>query len=57
MNLLPFPDKIKISLDGFKCAGAVQYSIDGGNYSGYICADNWGKTYLEAHWICTKNVL
>ncbi|TNM86312.1 hypothetical protein fugu_006542 [Takifugu bimaculatus] len=34
-------NNIKIRLDGFKCAGAVQYSTDGENYSGYICADNW----------------
>lgn len=41
-------DKIKISLDESKCAGAVRYSTDGENYSGYICADNWGKTYGSA---------
>ncbi|KAI3357098.1 hypothetical protein L3Q82_015566 [Scortum barcoo] len=33
---------IKISLDGFKCAGAVQYTMNG-QHSGYICANNWGK--------------
>lgn len=36
-------DNIKMSLDGFRCAGAVQYSTDGEKPSGYICADNWGK--------------
>lgn len=39
-------DKIKISLDGFKCAGAVKYSTDGGQTdSGYFCGDTgWGKS-------------
>ncbi|XP_031732388.1 scavenger receptor cysteine-rich type 1 protein M160 [Anarrhichthys ocellatus] len=37
--------KISISLDGFRCAGAVQYSKDGGDtYSGYFCDTNWDKT-------------
>ncbi|XP_056897293.1 scavenger receptor cysteine-rich type 1 protein M160 [Takifugu flavidus] len=43
-------NNIKIRLDGFKCAGAVQYSTDGENYSGYICADNWGDD--EANMLC-----
>ncbi|KAM8862387.1 scavenger receptor cysteine-rich type 1 protein M130 [Spinachia spinachia] len=42
---------ISIRLDGFECAGAVQYSVDGGvNYSGYICADGWAKE--EADVLC-----
>ncbi|KAL6120115.1 uncharacterized protein ACO6RY_04539 [Pungitius sinensis] len=40
--------KIEIGLEGFQCAGAVQYSVDGGNkYSGYICADGWKKEYAD----------
>lgn len=31
-------------LQGFDCAGAVQFSTDGETYSGYVCADTWGKT-------------
>ncbi|XP_054465198.1 scavenger receptor cysteine-rich type 1 protein M130 isoform X1 [Anoplopoma fimbria] len=42
---------IKIALDGFKCAGAVKYSTDGGvTYPGYFCDDNWGK--MEADLLC-----
>lgn len=42
---LLFPlDEIKISLDGFKCAGAVRYSTNGETHSGYFCADNLGKS-------------
>ncbi|XP_076597662.1 scavenger receptor cysteine-rich type 1 protein M160 [Chaetodon auriga] len=43
--------EIKISLDGFRCAGAVQYS-DGQSNSGYFCDDNWGQT--EANFLCGK---
>ncbi|XP_035863944.1 scavenger receptor cysteine-rich type 1 protein M160-like [Sander lucioperca] len=48
-------NKIKISLDGFKCAGAVKYSTDGGQTdSGYFCGDTgWGKK--EADFLC-KNL-
>ncbi|XP_078110438.1 scavenger receptor cysteine-rich type 1 protein M160 isoform X2 [Sander vitreus] len=48
-------NKIKISLDGFKCAGAVKYSTDGGQTdSGYICGDKgWGPE--EANLLC-KNL-
>nr|XP_040050187.1 scavenger receptor cysteine-rich type 1 protein M130 isoform X2 [Gasterosteus aculeatus aculeatus] len=36
--------EIELSLDGFECAGDVQYSVNGGKtYSGYICADGWEK--------------
>ncbi|XP_034393319.1 scavenger receptor cysteine-rich type 1 protein M130 [Cyclopterus lumpus] len=46
--------KIAIRLDGFTCAGAVQYSVDGGETNlGYLCADNWGKD--EADLLC-KNL-
>ncbi|KAK9515764.1 hypothetical protein VZT92_026382 [Zoarces viviparus] len=35
---------INITLDGFRCAGAVQYSTDGGDkYSGYFCDADWDK--------------
>ncbi|KAM9350289.1 scavenger receptor cysteine-rich type 1 protein M130 [Symphorus nematophorus] len=43
-----FPDKIKFLLDGDKCAGAVQYSING--QKGYFCADKWEKK--EADFVC-----
>uniref|UniRef100_A0A3Q1HC17 SRCR domain-containing protein n=1 Tax=Anabas testudineus TaxID=64144 RepID=A0A3Q1HC17_ANATE len=43
-------DRIKMSLDGFQCAGAVQFSTDGGTRLGYLCADNWGKK--EADRLC-----
>ncbi|XP_056279477.1 scavenger receptor cysteine-rich type 1 protein M130 [Pseudoliparis swirei] len=43
--------EIHISVDGFRCAGAVRYSTDGGaTYSGYLCADNWGE--VEADLLC-----
>lgn len=40
-------DKVEISLDGFKCEGLVQYSINDGDRSGYFCAENFGK--IQAH--------
>ncbi|XP_041802231.1 antigen WC1.1 [Chelmon rostratus] len=43
-------NEIKISLDGFRCAGAVQYSIVGQNHSGYFCDNNWGQ--MEADFLC-----
>ncbi|XP_068588843.1 scavenger receptor cysteine-rich type 1 protein M160 [Cebidichthys violaceus] len=44
-------DKININLDGFRCAGAVQYSTNGGEtYSGYFCDTNWGTN--EADLLC-----
>ncbi|TDH11092.1 hypothetical protein EPR50_G00080460 [Perca flavescens] len=48
-------NNIKISLDGFECAGAVKYSTDGGlTDSGYFCGDTgWGKK--EANLLC-KNL-
>lgn len=42
MDCVPLDD-VKISLDGFRCEGLVQYSINGGNRSGYFCAENFGK--------------
>ncbi|XP_044208356.1 scavenger receptor cysteine-rich type 1 protein M160 isoform X2 [Thunnus albacares] len=45
-------NKIKIDLDGFKCAGAVRYSTDGKTPSGYFCNDNWGEK--EANHLCEK---
>ncbi|XP_068454182.1 scavenger receptor cysteine-rich type 1 protein M160 [Clinocottus analis] len=40
--------QIDISTDGFTCAGAVQYSINGGKtYLGYFCADNWGTDEFD----------
>ncbi|XP_042265863.1 scavenger receptor cysteine-rich type 1 protein M130 isoform X3 [Thunnus maccoyii] len=45
-------NKIKIDLDGFKCAGAVRYSTDGKTPSGYFCNDNWEKK--EANHLCEK---
>lgn len=47
-NFLPTSDQIRLRLDGFQCAGAVQFSTDGENYSGYICSDGWGKTCASA---------
>nr|XP_020473604.1 scavenger receptor cysteine-rich type 1 protein M160-like [Monopterus albus] len=43
-------NQIKISLDGFRCEGAVQYSIDGKTPSGYFCSEDWGKK--EADILC-----
>lgn len=40
-------DEVKISLDGFRCEGLVHYSINGGNRSGYFCAENFGK--IQVH--------
>ncbi|XP_063739972.1 scavenger receptor cysteine-rich type 1 protein M160 [Eleginops maclovinus] len=42
-------NKINISLDGYKCAGAVKYSTDAGQtYSGYFCDDSaWDKTAAD----------
>ncbi|XP_067447489.1 scavenger receptor cysteine-rich type 1 protein M160 isoform X2 [Thunnus thynnus] len=45
-------NKIKIDLDGFKCAGAVRYSTDGKTPSGYFCNDEWGEE--EANHLCEK---
>ena len=41
-----FVDKIEMSLDGFKCAGAVQFNStsNGRNSKYYVCSDNFGKT-------------
>ncbi|XP_037629892.1 scavenger receptor cysteine-rich type 1 protein M130 [Sebastes umbrosus] len=39
-------NEIKISLDGFRCAGAVKYQSSTDERetdSGYLCGDNWGK--------------
>ncbi|XP_056241245.1 scavenger receptor cysteine-rich type 1 protein M160 [Seriola aureovittata] len=44
-------NKIDIRLDGYKCAGAVQYSTDGGQkWSGYFCADKLENK--EADFLC-----
>ncbi|KAG7239878.1 hypothetical protein INR49_030612 [Caranx melampygus] len=44
-------NEIKFDLDGFNCAGAVRFSKDNGqSWTGYLCADNWGK--LEADILC-----
>ncbi|XP_058498234.1 scavenger receptor cysteine-rich type 1 protein M160 [Solea solea] len=43
-------DKIEISLDGFECAGALTFSVDGKKQPGYFCAENWGKE--EADYVC-----
>nr|XP_043895017.1 scavenger receptor cysteine-rich type 1 protein M160 isoform X2 [Solea senegalensis] len=43
-------DKIKITLDGFKCAGALKFSVDGKKQPGYFCAENLGKE--EADSVC-----
>ncbi|XP_028439401.1 scavenger receptor cysteine-rich type 1 protein M130 [Perca flavescens] len=45
---------IKISLDGFECAGAVKYSTDGGQTdSGYFCGDT-GWEQKEADLLCKE---
>ncbi|KAI4824269.1 hypothetical protein KUCAC02_012792, partial [Chaenocephalus aceratus] len=47
-------NKIKISLDGYACAGAVKYSTDAGEtYSGYFCKDNgWDKDKDAPNILC-----
>ncbi|KAF1390871.1 hypothetical protein PFLUV_G00062580 [Perca fluviatilis] len=48
-------NNITMSLDGFKCAGAVKYSTDGGlTDSGYFCGDTGWDT-KEADLLC-KNL-
>lgn len=42
--VLSLLDKIKISLEGSRCAGVVQYAIDEKTPPGYFCADSWGKS-------------
>ncbi|XP_029013231.1 scavenger receptor cysteine-rich type 1 protein M130 isoform X2 [Betta splendens] len=41
-------DRIGIALDGFRCAGAVQYSIN--KTLGYFCSEKWGQA--EANRVC-----
>ncbi|XP_029291818.1 scavenger receptor cysteine-rich type 1 protein M160 [Cottoperca gobio] len=50
-------NKIHMSLDGFRCAGAVQYSTDREKTSsGYLCGDSgWGKKQKDADLLC-KNL-
>ncbi|XP_060912936.1 scavenger receptor cysteine-rich type 1 protein M160 [Labrus mixtus] len=43
-------NEIKISLEGYKCAGAVRYSTGQGTAPGYICADNFHPA--EANLLC-----
>nr|XP_020490943.1 scavenger receptor cysteine-rich type 1 protein M130-like isoform X1 [Labrus bergylta] len=43
-------NEIKISLDGYKCAGAVRYSTRPGAALGYFCADNFDQA--EANLLC-----
>ncbi|XP_070825415.1 scavenger receptor cysteine-rich type 1 protein M130 [Chaetodon trifascialis] len=51
MKHIKCTNEIKISLDGFRCAGAVQY-YNGQTHSGYFCDDNWGQA--EANFLCRK---
>eukprot|EP00064_Thunnus_orientalis_P002348 superscaffoldBa00000166_g2355 len=53
------PNKIKIDLDGFKCAGAVRYSTDGKTPSGYFCNDEWEHKVVfldDPHSSCSGKV-
>ncbi|XP_034551085.1 scavenger receptor cysteine-rich type 1 protein M160 [Notolabrus celidotus] len=43
--------KIEISLDGYKCAGAVKFT-DENAASGYFCNENWGSS--EANLLCSS---
>ncbi|XP_067384291.1 scavenger receptor cysteine-rich type 1 protein M130 [Channa argus] len=43
---------IKLSLDGFQCAGAVQYSTNPTEPPGYICTENWRAR--EANHLCEQ---
>ncbi|KAM6981915.1 scavenger receptor cysteine-rich type 1 protein M130 [Tautogolabrus adspersus] len=45
-------NKIKLSLEGYKCAGAVRYSTDNETDQGYFCEDNFGEA--EADLLCSS---
>ncbi|XP_074537958.1 scavenger receptor cysteine-rich type 1 protein M130 isoform X2 [Halichoeres trimaculatus] len=44
--------KIEISLDGYKCAGAVRFTTGDGTTPGYFCDQNWATK--EANLLCSS---